>query len=314
MKKVLITGGAGFIGSNLAERLLAENCEVVCVDNFLLGSKDNLRECLGNRNFTLYEEDVTDTDKLCSIMGRHRTEEVFHLAANSDIKRGGENPRIDLGHTFMTTYSVLEAMRCMGVGRLFFASTSAVYGEKTDMELVEDMGELLPVSYYGAAKLASEAAISAYVSMNGWTATIFRFANVIGPKLTHGVVYDFIHKLKKNPTHLQILGDGKQCKPYIYSSDLLEAVLRVGRKTSPGLQVYNVGVDSATSVDRIADMVCESMHLSGVIYEHTEGDRGWKGDVPSFRFGLDKIHAAGWTARYTSDEAVRQTLRDIVGG
>ena len=313
MKKVLITGGAGFIGSNLAERLLLENRKVVCVDNFLLGSRDNLRNCLGNVNFTLYEEDVRDTDKLCSIMERHGTEEVFHLAANSDIKRGGENPKIDLEHTFMTTYSVLEAMRRTGTGKLFFASTSAVYGEKMGLKLKEDMGELLPVSYYGASKLASEAAISAYTTMNGWTATIFRFANVVGPKLTHGVIYDFIQKLKKNPSHLQILGDGRQCKPYIYSGDLLDAVLLADGNASPGLQVYNAGVDSATSVDRIADMVCESMHLSGVVYEHTGGDRGWKGDVPSFRFDLDKIHAAGWTAEHTSDGAVRQTLRDILG-
>ena len=180
--------------------------------------------------------------------------------------------------------------------------------------LDENTPNLSPVSYYGAAKLGSEALINAFSYMNDIQALVFRFPNVIGPRLTHGVIYDFIRKLKKNPKRLEILGDGKQTKPYIYVSDLVEAILRFKETGRQGVSLYNVGVEGDTSVTCIADIVCEEMGLSSVQYDYTGGEGGWKGDVPRFRYCLDKIHGAGWKAVYTSDEAVRRTVREIAAG
>ena len=204
-------------------------------------------------------------------------------------------------------------MRKYGVKRLFFASTSAVYGDKRDVLLDENTPELAPVSYYGAAKLGSEALISAFSYMNDMQALVFRFPNVIGPRLTHGVVLDFIRKLQRDPTRLQILGDGNQTKPYIYVTDLIRAILLFIEADRPGVSLYNVGLESASSVVRIADLVCEEMGLESVHYEFTGGEGGWKGDVPRFRYCLDKIHCAGWQAIYTSDEAVRKTIQSNLG-
>lgn len=312
MKNILITGGAGFIGSNLTGKLLRKGYKVICVDNFTLGTKENISKYMEDENYILCETDVTDTNRLKRIMQENSIDMVYHLAANSDIQKSGITPRIDLDNTFLTTHSVLEAMRQTRTKKMFFASTSAVYGEKPGVLLSESIGNLVPVSYYGAAKLASEAFISAYSYMNDFTVTIFRFANVIGPQLTHGVIYDFIKKLRKNPKQLQILGDGTQCKPYIYVEDLIEAIVRLTEKSEAGVCIYNTGVDTATTVAEIADMVCEALQLAEVEYVFSEGNRGWKGDVPSFQFDLTKIHETGWKAKYSSNEAVRKTLEEVL--
>jgi UDP-glucose 4-epimerase len=231
---------------------------------------------------------------------------AYHLAANSDIQKGGKDPSIDRRDTFETTAAVLDAMRKYEVKELLFASTSAVYGDKQGA-LKEDTGDLRPVSYYGAAKLASEAFISAYAAMNGLAANIIRFPNVVGSRLTHGAVFDFIAKLRRNPKELEILGDGKQDKPYIYVADLIDAMLSM--KYAPGVEIFNAGVDTSTTVRRIADIVCEEMGLRDVEYKFTGGAAGWLGDVPKFKYDLSKIHAFGWTAKHTSDEAVRLAAR-----
>lgn len=313
MQNVLITGGAGFIGSNLAARLTGLGCRVVCADNFLLGSRENVASLLEHENFELCELDVTDQKELKKLMKCQKTDMVFHLAANSDIQKSGRVPRIDLDHTFLTTAAVLEAMRENGVKQIFFASTSAVYGERPGARLREDTGGLQPISYYGGAKLASEAMISAYAYMNDMKATVFRFANVIGPGLTHGVIFDFIRKLRENPGRLEILGDGTQRKPYIHVDDLMDAMLQMTKMPPDGVETYNVGVDSSTTVTEIADIVCEGMGLKEVEYQYTGGSRGWKGDVPSFSYDLDKIHSRGWRADRTSNEAVRETVAAVLG-
>ncbi|MCM1284291.1 MAG: NAD-dependent epimerase/dehydratase family protein [Clostridium sp.] len=314
MQNILITGGAGFIGANLAAKLTELGYRVVCVDNFTLGSRDNVSRLLGNENFELCELDATNKEELEKLMAIQKTDMVFHLAANSDIQKSGKTPKIDLDNTFLTTASVLEAMRANNIKQIFFASTSAVYGEKPGIRLKEDTGGLQPISYYGGAKLASEAMISAYAYMNDMKATIFRFANVIGPGLTHGVIFDFIRKLRENPKRLEILGDGTQKKPYIHVADLLNAMLQVTGESADGVEIYNVGVDSDTTVTEIADIVCENMGLKGVEYQYTGGSRGWKGDVPSFSYNLDKIHAKGWRADHTSNEAVRDTVAAVLNG
>ena len=204
-------------------------------------------------------------------------------------------------------------MRKYGVKKLFFASTSAVYGDKRDELLDENTPNLSPISYYGAAKLGCEALISAFSYMNEMEALVFRFPNVIGPRLTHGVIFDFIRKLQSNENCLQILGNGKQTKPYIYVTDLVDAILQFMNTGRQGVELYNVGVQGATSVTRIADIVCEELGLRSVKYEFTGGEGGWKGDVPRFEYCIDKIHGAGWKAVYTSDEAVRETVRKNIG-
>ncbi len=309
---VLITGGAGFIGSHLSDALLKQGETVICVDNFELGRKENLSQAMQNPNFHLLEGDAAEEPFLESILKKYAIDMVYHMAANSDIRKSAAAPGIDEKNTFSTTYSVLEAMRNAGVKRLFFASTSAVYGEKTGLRLSEDAGGLSPVSYYGAAKLASEAFISAYSHMNGMEVTIFRFPNVIGPRLTHGVIYDFISKLKKDPGRLQILGNGQQEKPYLYVHDLVEAIIRYSPKGKKGVEIFNVGPESSTTVKEIADMICSRMGLDKVEYCFTGGRQGWRGDVPSFRYDLSKIHSQGWHSSRTSNEAVLETLSHVL--
>lgn len=311
MENILVTGGAGFIGSHLAARLLSDGHRVVVADDFTLGSEENIAPCLANPCFNLVELDVVETDKLEDLMGRYGINYVYHLAANSDIQKSADNPVIDYDKTFHTTYSVLEAMRRTGCRKLFFASTSAVYGNKEGVMLAESTGGLAPVSYYGGAKLASEAFISAYAQMNDFEALVFRFPNVIGPGLTHGVVFDFIRKLQNNPEELEILGDGTQCKPYLYVMDLVDAIVSFSKKRREGMEIFNIGVETATTVKEIADMVCSYLGLSGVRYKYTGGNVGWKGDVPSFQYDLSKIYGAGWRPIHSSNESVKATLDSL---
>lgn len=309
---ILITGGAGFIGAHLCRQLLKQGNRIVCVDNFALGSRNNVEDILKNPYFSLIEGDASQIDFLDSIMAQNETEMVFHMAANSDIQKSAISPEIDFVNTFSTTYSVLEAMRRNKIKKLFFASTSAVYGEKTGCMLSENTGDLSPISYYGGAKFASEAFISSYSYMNDFDVTIFRFPNVIGPGLTHGVIFDFIRKLKHDSTRLEILGDGTQRKPYLYVMDLVDAIQKVSLSGEKGVHIYNIGVEDATTVKEIADMVCKKMGCNGVQYLYTGGNRGWKGDVPQFQYDLTKIHKWGWYPQYTSHEAVEKTLDSVL--
>lgn len=308
--KAMVIGGAGFIGSHLCDALLAENDRVVCVDNFSLGTRENIKHLLERDDFVLYESDASKDTDLEAVFEKERPDYVFHMAANSDIQASASNPEVEYCNTYTTTFRILSCMRKYHVGKLFFASTSAVYGDKRDILLDENTPNLEPVSYYGAAKLGSEALISAFSYMNDIQALVFRFPNVIGPRLTHGVIFDFIHKLTQNPRQLEILGNGRQTKPYIYVTDLVKAIIQFKDTAYTGVTLYNVGVSGATSVTTIADIICEEMDLKDVEYRYTGGESGWKGDVPKFSYCLNKIHAAGWEAEYTSDEAVRKTVQD----
>lgn len=310
--KILVAGGAGFIGSHLIDNLLAEGNTVICADKLIMGD-NNIQHLKGNEKFKFYNVELADQEKVDKIFSENKIDMVYHLAANSDIQKGGKNPSIDFNDTLLTTRVLLEAMRKADVKNMFFASTSAVYGEMLDVKLTESTGGLMPVSYYGGAKLASEALISSYVSMCDMNVVIFRFPNVIGPRLTHGAVFDFIRKLRKNPTELEILGNGTQCKPYIYVLDLVEAIMKLTKKVDQGEIVYNISVTSAgTTVTRIAEIVVEEMGLSEVEFKYTGGDRGWKGDVPRFSYDISKILSTGWKPKHTSDEAVRQTVKDAI--
>lgn len=316
--KILVAGGAGFIGSHLVDELLSVGHEIVCADKLIFGDQNirhlrNDRELVNSGKFKFYEMELADQTKVDRLFSENKIDAVYHMAANSDIQKGGKEPSIDFNDTLLTTRALLEGMRKKDVKNLFFASTSAVYGEMLDIKLTEMTGGIKPVSYYGGAKLASEALISSYVSMCNMNAIVFRFPNVIGPRLTHGAVFDFISKLRKNPHELEILGDGTQCKPYIYVSDLIDAILKLTKEFKPGEEVYNISVKSeGTTVTHIAEIVVEVMELTDVEFKYTGGDRGWKGDVPRFSYDISKVLATGWEPKHTSDEAVRQTVKDAI--
>ncbi len=308
--KALITGGAGFIGSHLADELLGQGYEVTAYDNMSLGRLDNIKEALDNKNFKFIEGDILDKEKFFEIFKSGNFDVVFHMAANSDIAKSLTNPDIDFNNTLRTTYNTLLAIKEFGVKKIVFASTSAIYGE-TNVKVAEDFGPLFPVSHYGASKLASEAYISSFCENYGIQAWIIRFPNVVGERSTHGVIRDFIQKLKKTPDILEVLGNGEQNKPYLYVKDLIEAILYVFKNSNAKINFFNLGVETRTKVKKIAQTVIEEMGLDAKI-QYTGGDRGWVGDVPEFNYNLDKIRTLGWSAKKTSDEAVRIAVKYIL--
>jgi len=309
--KILISGGAGFIGSHLCDALIHEKHNVVVVDNLLLGSVDNIGHLIKNDMFIFYQEELLDYESINDIFCKEKFDIVFHLAANSDIAKSLDDPSVDFNNTFLTTYNLLNLMKKHDVKKIVFASTSAIYGD-TNKKIVEDFGPLFPVSHYGAAKLSSEAFISSFCENYGMQAWITRFPNVVGERATHGVILDFIKKLRDNQTELVVLGNGEQYKPYLYVKDLVEAIIYVWKNSDEKINYFNIGVESRTKVKDIARMVIEEMGLESAI-KYTGGSRGWVGDVPEFNYSLEKIHGLGWKAKNSSDDAVRLSIRKILG-
>lgn len=308
---ILVTGGAGFIGSHLCDRLIEEGNNVTVVDNLVLGKKENITHLADHSKFRFIEADILDDERMKEIFRQGLFDMVYHLAANSDIQKGGKDPMVDFQLTFSTTFHVLQLMKEFEVKKLFFASTSAIFGETSDI-LSEDYGPLKPVSNYGAGKLASEAFISAFSSTYHIQTWIARFPNVVGERFTHGVIHDFIHKLQKNPNELEVLGNGEQCKPYVYVKDLVDGILFIIHHADEPYNVYMLGSDTRTKVKEIAQMVIEEMGLKATI-RYTGGDRGWVGDVPEFRYDLSKVNRLGWFASHDSNESVRLAIRKGLG-
>lgn len=306
-----MTGGAGFIGSHLVDRLANEGYEKVTVyDNFSSGREDFIQHHVGKGYFKLVRADLLDGDVIDREL-KEGYDVVFHLAAIPDVRLGEKMPEISK-IDILATYNLLDAMRKRDVKNIVFSSSSTVYGEAPPVPLKEDYGPLLPISVYGAAKLACEALISSFChtfDMKGW---IFRFANVVGSRSTHGVIFDFIKKLRKNPKELEILGNGKQKKSYLYISDCIDGMLFGFERSSDQINLFNLGTEGATEVNDIAKMVVEEMGLKDVKFRYTGGDRGWKGDVPRFQFNIEKIKSLGWKPKYESDEAVRRAIRDLL--
>lgn len=309
--KILVTGGAGFIGSHLCDVLIADGHNVTVVDNLVLGKVENIEHLINNPNFRFLREDLNNGHAMNMIFMDGEFDMVYHLAANSDIQKGGKDPMVDYQLTFNTTFNVLQMMKKYEVKKFFFASTSAIYGETYDV-LNEDYGPLKPVSNYGAGKLASEAFISAFASTYHIQTWITRFPNVVGERFTHGVIYDFIHKLQNNPNELEVLGNGEQCKPYVYVKDLVAGIQFVINNSNEPYNVYMLGSDTRTKVKEIAAMVIEEMGLNASI-RYTGGDRGWVGDVPEFRYDLTKVNNLGWKASYDSNGAVRKAIQMALG-
>jgi UDP-glucose 4-epimerase len=299
-----ITGGAGFIGSHLVARLLAENNSRVTVyDNLVSGKMENIAPYLGNGSLKFIKADLLDYVALAKAMKDHDI--VWHLGANTDIPGGNKVTDLDLKNCTTATRNVLEAMRASGIKKIIFSSTSCVYGDAPPVSLSETYGPLLPISLYGSGKLACEALISAYSHLFNIRALMFRFGNVVGARMGHGVIYDFIQKLRKNPRELEILGDGQQEKPFFLVEDCIDGMLHAFKHADAPYDVYNLGSENFTSVTRIAEIVSEVMGLKNVRFRYTGGKRGWPGDVPVVHLNVNKIKELGWRAGRTSDEAVR---------
>jgi UDP-glucose 4-epimerase len=310
MVKYFVSGGAGFIGSHLVDRLINEGNAVTVYDNFSSGKASYIKHHLGKANFNLIKAELADTKTLNQVMKGH--DAVFHLAANPDAREGIKNPSLDLNIGTIATFNVLEAMRVNGIKKIVFSSSGTVTGDTPAVPVTEEYGPLLPISLYGASKLAGEGLISAFCHVFEMQAYIFRFANIIGPRATHGVIYDFINKLRQNPGELEILGDGTQAKPYLLVEDCLDGIFCALENSDKQCEIYNLGCDSTTSVTRIAELVVKGMGLSDVRFKYTGGKRGWCGDVPQFRFNVQKMRGLGWTAAHSSDEAVKIAIRRIL--
>lgn len=308
--RYLVTGGAGFVGSHLVDRLMAMG-DVTVYDNLSSGKKEFIGHHLGSAGFQFIEADLLDADVLKGVMQGH--DAVFHLAANSEVRTGTGSTDVDLKQGTVVTYHVLEAMRINDIKKLVFASSSTVCGETPVAPVGEDYGPLQPISLYGASKLAGEGLISAFCHLFGMQAWIYRFANVVGARAGHGVIFDFMNKLKREPEQLEVLGDGTQEKPYIHVADCVEGIIFGFEHSDAPVNVFNLGCTSSTNVTAIADMVVGEMGLSDVMYIYNGGGRGWPGDVPQVRFDVSRLEELGWRARYTSDEAVRRAIRDILG-
>ncbi len=308
--RALVTGGAGFIGSHLCDRLIAKGSEVWCVDNLYLGRRRNIAHLERSNGFHFIEQDVLEPEKLGALFTEAKFDSVFHMAANSDIAAGVADPDLDFRLNQLTTTAVLEEMRRHEVRRLFFASTSAIFGEARAV-LREDYGPLQPISFYGASKLAAEAYISTYAHLFGLSVVVLRFPNVVGERATHGVIYDLLRKLEANPRELEVLGDGNQNKPYLYVTDLIDAILTAWEKSSGPLAVYHAAGIGATTVREIAEILLAATGRPGTAIRYTGGDRGWPGDVPQFRYDISRLQALGWQPRRHSTDAVRFAVERI---
>ena len=308
--KCFITGGAGFIGSNITNILISEGHSVTIYDNFISGKEEFIKHHYKNPLFKCVKGDLLDKDKLIEAIKDHDI--VFHFAANPDIAKSMIETDLDLRLGIIATYNVVEAMRLNGVKKIAYSSGSGVYGDVGLTPTPEDFGPLLPISMYGASKLGAEGVISAFCNMFDMQAYIFRFANVVGGKQTHGVGYDFIKKLRKDPTTLEILGDGTQSKSYIHVSDVIDAILFVIKNSKDKVNLFNVATDDYITVSDIANIVVKEMGLKDVKFQYTGGKRGWKGDVPVVRFDLTKIHKFGWKSKYNSSEAFRLSIKNLL--
>ena len=313
-RRIFISGGAAFIGSHLLSALLKAPAteQVVIFDNFSCGQLSYIQKGADDARVKVVKADLKDLSAVTSAMAGCDT--VFHLAANPDIAKAVTQPDIDFWEGTYLTQNVLEAMRITGAQKILYTSGSGVYGENPAVAFAEDYGPSVPISTYGASKLACEGLIAAYCHMFEVTGRAFRFANVVGPRQTHGVGYDFVRRLKADPARLRILGDGTQKKSYIHVEDVLAAIRLADASTTRNYEVFNVATDDYITVTEIADL---ALRVSGLVsgnvqYEYTGGDRGWKGDVPIVRFDCSKIKALGWKAQRSSAEAVTDAMRAML--
>lgn len=307
---ILVTGAAGFIGSHLINYLIQDGRkDIIGIDNLSLGNIENISQAMKN-GCQFLVMDAQDPG-IEAVFEKYQFETVYHLAANSDIQKGSRKLSIDLEDTFLSTFYLVQHAAKYKVKNFFFTSSSAIYGNVAGVDLKETYCSLKPISFYGAAKLSSEAYLSAFSYMFDLDICVLRLPNVVGARMTHGVVLDFITKLKEKPTRLDILGNGQQKKPFIYIDDLILAIPLALRNTK-GFTVYNVSGKDRITVKEIADIICAKMGLENVKYVYSGGKVGWKGDIPQYRYNATKIKNLGWVPKYDSTSAVKKAVSDLL--
>jgi UDP-glucose 4-epimerase len=304
--RMFVTGGAGFIGSNLVDRLLAAGHQVTVYDNFSTGQREFLEVARRYASFRLVEGDLLDTETLSRAMAQQQF--VFHLAANADVRFGTEHPRKDLEQNTIATFNVLEAMRATGIRRIAFSSTGSIYGEPEVFPTPETCCFPIQTSLYGASKLAGEGLIAAYASGFGFQACIFRFVSILGERYTHGHVFDFYNKLLDNPHQIEVLGNGKQRKSYLYVQDCIDAMMLVIEKAQQAVTIANLGTQEYCCVDDSLGWICEHLGLSPQRC-YTGGERGWIGDSPFIFLDTSHVRSLGWRPKLTIREGIMRTLQ-----
>jgi len=311
---LLVTGGAGFIGSHLVDTLMAQEANISILDDLSGGKLENIKQWFDHRKFKFIRGDLLNaSDVTKAVKG---CETVYHLAANPEVRVSSISPNIRFQQNVVATYKLLEAVRKIGSVKAFaFTSSSTVYGDTVEIPTPEEYAPLEPISVYGASKLACEALITAYAHTYGFKAIIYRLANIVGPRSRHGVIYDFVHKLRKNPKELEILGDGTQSKSYLYISDCIKAMILGMERSRNRVEVYNVGSEDWLDVKSIARIVTEEMGLKNVKFTFSggiNGGRGWTGDVKNMLLDISKLKSLGWKPKLNSEQAVRKTARHII--
>lgn len=313
--KVLVTGGAGFIGSHLVDKLVSEGYEVVVIDNLSSGNMKNIQHHLKNTSVSFHQIDLKHHRKLLKYV--EGVSAVFHFAANPEVRVSTVNPRIHFKENLLATFNLLDTVRQTGnVESFVFASSSAVYGDVSELPVSEAFPNPTPINVYGAAKLAGENLLATFASLYGFRAVSLRFANIVGPRTRHGVIYDFVMKLKKAAESLEILGNGTQRRSFLYINDAVEAVLKIYSSLERGVEVYNVGNDDWISVKEIADIVTVEMSKEGISYEMrpaTTDGRGWLGDLKLMFLDISKVKGLGWKPTMDSYNAVRKTAVNLIG-
>ena len=308
--RALVTGGAGFIGSHLIDALIASGYTIRVIDNLSSGKLEFISTHIENGDLEFYEGDLTSlVDVKKATKG---VDCVFHLAANPDIRLGTKITDTDLKQGTIATYNLLESMRINGVKKIAFASSSVVYGEDAPLPTPESYGPCLPISLYGASKLACEGLITSWAGTFDFQAWIFRFANIIGERGTHGVIFDFIHKLKNDNSRLEVLGNGLQEKSYMEVKECVNAILHIYNTENKQINLFNLGSHDTCSVKRIAEIVTEETGNKDAKIEYTGGSRGWAGDIPRARLGIEKMLSTGYAVGYNSEDAVRYTASSLI--
>lgn len=313
-RAALVTGGAGFIGSHLADRLRQEGFFVKVLDNFSSGRFDNIRHLVDDSRVEVIKGDLKKT--LVAQKAVEGIDVVFHFAANPEVRLSATHPKIHFEENVVATFNLLDAIRKNSEVKTFIlASTSAVYGNPDALPVSEHHSHLNPVSVYGASKLAGEALVTSYSNLYGFKAALLRYANIIGPRLRHGVIYDFLKKLMKKPEELEILGDGTQIRSYLFVDDAVEATMKVWRNMNNGISIYNVGNGDSISVKEIANIAVDELGLEGVKYKNkivTSDGSGWPGDVKKITLGIEALKRLGWRPKLRSEEAVRRTTHVLI--
>ena len=306
----VVTGGAGFIGSHLVDQLVAQGDIVTVIDSLVTSDLSHLNHHINSESIRFVQADLLSDGWQSACAGADR---IYHLAADPDVRESAKNPDAQLNNTIVATHRVLEAMRIHEVPEFVFTSTSTIYGEATIIPTPENYTPLEPVSVYGASKLACEALISAYCHSFDRKSWIFRFANIIGERSGHGVITDFIRKLKENPKELEILGDGKQMKSYLEVGECIAAVLFGVAHSKNTVNYLNIGSEDWIDVTTIAEIVAEEMHLPDVKFRYTGGSRGWVGDVPKMQLSIGRMKDLGWKPVLGSRESIRMAVKACLG-